>query len=315
MQFGLFGSAAARRHQRGGRRVRQQRGVSRLHRIQCRGRGARLSRHLRRRAPFHRLRPGLGDAQPADLARRAHPTAAARHRGDRAAVAQPGTAGRAGRDPRPAVRRPARFRHRQGLSLQRVRRVLRADGRGRRALRRMPRRDRQGVDLGRAVLASRALLAVRRHRRRAADRAEAAPADLDGRRQRALDPPRRRARLQSAARPICLAGRCRPRRSPRTGPRSRRAGAASTRCRSASPAPSSSATAQAEKEAALRAPAAEPGAPVEARDAARRHRAWRPGPRHRRSATRSTATARCTATPTRSPRSSTSCAGPGSATC
>ena len=37
-----------------------------------------------------------------------------------------------------AVLVPARFRHRQGLSLQRVRRVLRADGGGRRAVRRVP---------------------------------------------------------------------------------------------------------------------------------------------------------------------------------
>ena len=143
MQFGLFGSAAARR---GGPGIRQQRRVSRFHRIQHRGRGARISQHLCRRAPFHRLWPGLGDAQPVDLARRAHPLAAARHGGDRTALAQPGAAGRAGGDPRSALRGPARFRHRQGLPLQRVRRILRADGRGRRAVRRSPRRHRQGMD-------------------------------------------------------------------------------------------------------------------------------------------------------------------------
>ena len=60
------------------------------------------------------------------------------------------------------------------------------------------------------VLASRALLAVRQGRRRAADRAAAASADLDGRRRRKLGAPGRRARLQSPARPICLARRCRP---------------------------------------------------------------------------------------------------------
>ena len=119
------------------RRVRQRRGVSRLHRIQRRSRGARLSRHLRRRASLHRLRPGLGDAEPADLARRAHPHAAARHRGDRAALAQSRAAGRTGGDARPAVRRAARFRHRQGLPLQRIRRLRRADGGSRCAVRGM----------------------------------------------------------------------------------------------------------------------------------------------------------------------------------
>ena len=46
------------------------------------------------------------------------------------AVAQSRTAGRAGRDARPLIRRPPRFRCGQGLSLERVRRLLRADGRG-----------------------------------------------------------------------------------------------------------------------------------------------------------------------------------------
>ena len=125
MRFGLVRQRAgeAPRARRG--IDRQQPGLSRVDREQCRGRGARLSQHLCRRAPFHRLRPGLGEPQPADLARRPHHDAAARHRGAGAAVAQPGAARRAGRDARPAVRRPARFRRRQGLSLQRVRRLLR----------------------------------------------------------------------------------------------------------------------------------------------------------------------------------------------
>ena len=56
------------------------------------------------------------------------------------------------------------------------------------------------------------VLAVRQYRRRAADRAEAASADLDGRRQRALDPPGRR----SAASTCCSANTRRPPMSRRT---------------------------------------------------------------------------------------------------
>ena len=63
MKFGLFGSAQA---QRGGPISTAAR-ASAIHRIQRRGRGARLQQHLRGRASFHRLRPGLGDPQPADL--------------------------------------------------------------------------------------------------------------------------------------------------------------------------------------------------------------------------------------------------------
>src|SRR6266496_215686 len=40
---------------------RQQPGLPRLDREQCRGRGARVSQHVCRRAPFHRVRPGLGE--------------------------------------------------------------------------------------------------------------------------------------------------------------------------------------------------------------------------------------------------------------
>src|SRR5947207_6599870 len=47
---------------------------------------------------------------------------------------KPGIARGAGRDLGSPVRRPARFGHRQGLPLQRVRRLLRRYGRGRRAL-------------------------------------------------------------------------------------------------------------------------------------------------------------------------------------
>jgi alkanesulfonate monooxygenase SsuD/methylene tetrahydromethanopterin reductase-like flavin-dependent oxidoreductase (luciferase family) len=101
----------------------------------------------------------------------------------------------AGGDPGSALRGPPRFRHRQGLPLQRIRRILRADGRGRRKVRRGPRRHPQGMDRRRAVFPPRPILAVRQHRRRTTDRAEPASAYLDGRRRRTLDSPRRAARL------------------------------------------------------------------------------------------------------------------------
>ena len=144
MKFGLFGSAQAKR---GGPDLDSGAGLPRLRRVQRRGRGARLRQHLRGRAPFHRLRPGLGEPQSADLGRGAHHDAAPRHRRDGAALAQSGAAGRAGGDHRSAVRRPARIRRRQGLSAQRVRGLLHPAGGGRRALRGGARADHQGVDL------------------------------------------------------------------------------------------------------------------------------------------------------------------------
>src|SRR5207244_4472297 len=69
-----------------------------------------------KRPSFPRLWPGRGLAEPAVLSRRAHRADPARHRGRRAAMAQPGAGCRGGRDPRPAVEWPARFRRRQGLS-------------------------------------------------------------------------------------------------------------------------------------------------------------------------------------------------------
>ena len=101
MRFGLFGSASARR---GGAGIRQQRGISRFHRIQRGGGGARLSQHVRRGAPFHGIRSGLGHAESPHLARGAHEPPPSRHCGDGAAMAQPGAAGRTGRDARSPVR-------------------------------------------------------------------------------------------------------------------------------------------------------------------------------------------------------------------
>ena len=62
-------------------------------------------------------------------------TAAAWHRRDRAALAQPGAARRAGRHARPDFRRPVRFRRRQGLPAQRVPRLSDPAGGGAGALR------------------------------------------------------------------------------------------------------------------------------------------------------------------------------------
>ena len=102
------------------------------------------------------------------------------------------------------VGRPARIRRRQGLPPQRVRELLHSDGGGRRALRGGPRADHQVLDLERALLAPRQVLALREHHRRAADGAEAASADLDGGRQPGFDPQGGAARLQADARPACL---------------------------------------------------------------------------------------------------------------
>ena len=68
MRFGLFGSAAALQGQR---RVRQRPKVfENFIAYNVEAEALRLPRHLRRRAPFHGTRPGLGDPQSADLARR-----------------------------------------------------------------------------------------------------------------------------------------------------------------------------------------------------------------------------------------------------
>ena len=94
MQFGLFGGARTKRSD----------GAADSHAYGDfiayveRRRAAGLSQRLPRRAPFHRRRPGLGLAEPAGLSGGAHPQHPARHRRRRAAVAQPGAAGRTGRD-------------------------------------------------------------------------------------------------------------------------------------------------------------------------------------------------------------------------
>ena len=160
--------------------------------------------------------------------------AAARHRRDRAALAQSGAARRAGGDARPDLRRPARFRHRQGLPAQRVRGLPHSAGGGRGALRGIGRGDDQGVRVARALLASRPVLAVRRHRGRAAAGAEAASAVLGRGRQRGLDPPRRGARLQSDPRPVRLAASSSASASRSTAPSGGERPCRSIRCRSRS---------------------------------------------------------------------------------
>ena len=162
-------------------------GLPRLSRHGGRSRGAGLPLELPGRASLHRLESGLGDADAADGAGDAHHEIAARHGGDRAAVAQSGAARRAGGDPRSHLQRPVRFRHRQGIPAQRVRGLSHPDRGGRTAFRGIRRGDDQGVRLARALLASRAVLAVRRYRGRAAALAETAPAVLGGGRKRCLD--------------------------------------------------------------------------------------------------------------------------------
>ena len=105
----------------------------------------------------------------------------------------PASAGRTGGDIGPAVQRPSRSRHRQGLSLGRVPRLLHSDGGSRRALRRGGRFPAQGVDHERALFASRQALALRRHRHRAGAGAKAASPVVDRRPEqhpRSARPPR-----------------------------------------------------------------------------------------------------------------------------
>ena len=150
MKFGLFGSAQA---QRGGPDLDSGQGFRDYIEYNVEAEALGYDCDLRGRASFHRLRPGFGEPQSADLARGAHQDAAARHRRHGAALAQSGAAGRAGRDHRPSVRRPARFRRRQGLSPQRVRQLLHPAGGGRRAVRGEPRADHR--NRGRRTSASR----------------------------------------------------------------------------------------------------------------------------------------------------------------
>src|SRR5262249_46959774 len=77
-------------------------------------RAARLREHFPRRASFHRRRTGLGIVESPFLSRRLHDADAPGHGRRRAAMAQPGAAGRAGRHARRVVRRPRRPRRRPG---------------------------------------------------------------------------------------------------------------------------------------------------------------------------------------------------------
>ena len=177
MRFGLFGSAQAKR---GGPDVDSGGRLQGVRREQRRGRGARLSQHVPRRAPFHGLGQVSATLNLLTWVGGAHHDVAARHRGDRAGLAQSRPARRAGGDARPLVGRPARFRRRQGLPLQRVRRLRDADGGGRERFDESLAVHPQGVDLGRAVVAPRQATGSSKRRRRAAARPEAPSAPLDG---------------------------------------------------------------------------------------------------------------------------------------
>ena len=157
------------------------------------------------------------------------------------------------------------------------------DGGGRRALRRMPRRHRQGLDLERAVLASRQILgsstmssSSRRPRSARTRRSGWAPAAKVSVRRVAEK------RLQPAARA----------NTPQPADVAKSIAAYRAGGRGAGPALRPDVGRRHPRLLRLRqgggqgggarAPARQPGAPAEARDAARRHRPWRPRPRHRR---------------------------------
>ena len=269
MKFGLFSSAQANSNDLPpGDRP----GLSRLSRFQRRGRGARISVELSGRASFHRLEPGVGDLDAADGARHAHQDAAARLRGDGAALAQSGAARRAGGDARSDLRRPLRFRHRQRLPAQRVQGLSDRAGGGRGALRGGRRGDDAGVDDARALLPSRPLLAFRGHRGRAAAGAAAASAVVGGRRQRALDPPRRGARLQPDPRSIRQRRSKSPSASASTKPSARRKDLASIPMQVAVARQLYVAKDEADKQAALERQAAYTKRTVDVSRAARRRK-------------------------------------------
>ena len=138
------------------------------------------SQHVPGRAPFHRLVAGLGNAEPPDLPRGTQQDPAPRHGCHGSALAQSGAARRAGRDPRRTLGRPARFRDWQGLSPQRIHRLLHPKRGGRRAVRGRPGGYPQGMDHRRALLPSWQVLEFRQYRRRACRRTAAAASDLDG---------------------------------------------------------------------------------------------------------------------------------------
>ena len=148
MRFGIFGSAQAKR---GGPDVDSGAGFREFVDLNVEAEALGLSELVRGRASLHRLRPDLGDAEPADVGRRTDLDAPPGDRGHGAALAQPGAAGRAGRHHGPAVRGTDRFRDRPGLPPQRVRRLLHSRWRSpRSASTKSAGRHDQGVDLRRS---------------------------------------------------------------------------------------------------------------------------------------------------------------------
>ena len=122
MQFGLSGSAAARRPTGSrGRRSTAPRGSATLSNTMSRPRGG-LHVHLCRRASFHRLWTGLGDAEPADPARRPHqlPCGSALRSSCCRGITPILLAEQARLRRSTSFLGHGRFRHRQRLSLQRI---------------------------------------------------------------------------------------------------------------------------------------------------------------------------------------------------
>ncbi len=202
MKFGLFGSAQA---QRGGADLDSGAGLPRLHRLQCRGRGARLCVELRGRASLHRLRAGIGEPQSAHLGGGAHLDPAARHRRDGAAVAQSGAARRS--RPRPSTCSPA-----GGSNSASARAIATTSSRASAFRWRRPR----SASRNRSRVILKAWTSNERFSHHGKfwnfenivveppTQAEAASADLDGGGPAGLDPQGGAARRQAAARPVRL---------------------------------------------------------------------------------------------------------------
>ena len=218
MRFGLFGSASAAR---GGPTPTARAGLPRLRRafnVEAEALGYHASFLVEHH--FTGLRPGLRDAAlccTGSAARTTH--APPRHRGAGAALAQPGAAGRAGGDPRPALRRPARPRHRQGLPAtpSSPASACRRDGGRRRAstrrstcMLRAPGPPTSASPTTAASGSSRTSSSSRRRRSARTRRSGWRRASAASIRKR------RRARLQPAARPVRLAGADRASASPPT---------------------------------------------------------------------------------------------------
>jgi len=114
LKFGLFGAPGARRPGRG------QRGLPRFHQYVGGRRGARFSSVFLVEHHFTGFGQVSASLNLLSYLAAPHREDPPRHRGRRPALAQSGTGRRRGGHPRSSVKRPARFRRRQGLSPLRI---------------------------------------------------------------------------------------------------------------------------------------------------------------------------------------------------